>query len=236
MPFINPISEIYYSLLDILAPRECLVCGEKINGNVGKFEFICKQCELFFPAAPSSDEILNRFFQNFRPDDVAVSHAYGLFGVKDDKDYLQIIHGLKYSGFTRVGTEFGTELGKKILDEASVEYDGVVPVPIHHAKRRERGFNQSLIIAKAVAKVLQTPVIQPVKRIRYTITQTKLSKEERKTNISNTIAPAKKGMTLEGSYLLIDDVLTTGSTVNVTAQTLLDMGASRVDCATLAIA
>lgn len=223
-------------MLEILAPRECLVCGKKINGNAGKFEFICNECELFLPAPPHSDEILNKFIQNFHPDDVAVSAAYGLFGVSNDRDYLQIIHGLKYSGFTRVGKEFGTELGKKIKRESSEKYNGVIPIPIHHARYRERGFNQSLIIAKAISNVLNIPLLQPVKRVKYTTTQTILSKDERKINIRDTIVPKKKDTVLEGNYLLIDDVLTTGSTMNVTAQVLLNMGAYRVDCATLAIA
>ena len=109
-------------------------------------------------------------------------------------------------------------------------------MPVHHARLRERGFNQSEIIAKAVGKEISVPVTKAIKRIRYTSTQTLLSKQERKTNILDSIVPVKKQMKIEGSYLLIDDVLTTGSTINVCASVLLDMGASRVDCAVLAIA
>ena len=221
--------------METLAPRECLVCGELIASNPGKFEFLCKKCELFLPVAPDSEQILNRFFQNFHRDDVAVSHIYALYGVSNDKDYLRLIHGLKYYGFKRVGNELGTELAYKILQNKNVKYRAIVPIPIHHARFRERGYNQSLIIAKAISQILGIPVAIPVKRIKYTTTQTLLSKHERKTNIQNTIVPKNKKISLDGNYLLIDDVLTTGSTMNVTAQTLLNMGASRIDAAVLAV-
>lgn len=223
-------------MLEILAPRECLVCGELIASNPGKFEFLCKKCELFLPAAPDSEQILNRFYQNFHKDDVAISHIHALFSVSNDRDYLRLIHGLKYYGFKRVGKEFGVELANKILQNNNINYQAIVPIPIHHARFRERGYNQSLIIAKALSKVLGIPVAKPIKRIKYTTTQTLLSKDERKTNIQNTIVPKNKKTSLDGNYLLIDDVLTTGSTMNVSAQTLLNMGAARVDSAVLAVA
>ena len=219
-----------------MAPRTCEVCGELVSERPGKFEFICKKCELFIPATPDADFVFNRFIENFIPDEIAITKPFGLFYIKTDSDYLNIVRGMKYSGFTRIGTEFGKELGKKINYEKDCAYDGIVPVPVHHARLRERGFNQSEIIAKAVGKEISVPVTKAIKRIRYTSTQTLLSKQERKTNILDSIVPVKKQMKIEGSYLLIDDVLTTGSTINVCASVLLDMGASRVDCAVLAIA
>jgi predicted amidophosphoribosyltransferase len=77
--------------------------------------------------------------------------------------------------------------------------------------------------------------VQPLKRKRYTTTQTQLSKTERTSNIRDAIVPKKKTIELDGVYLLIDDVLTTGSTMNVSATALLEAGASRVDCAVLAV-
>ena len=220
-----------------MAPRQCLVCGDVITTDKqGKYEFICKKCELFLPATPENGVIYNRFIENFTPNEIAITQVYGLFHVKDNHDYLKIIHGLKYSGFTRVGKEFGRELGEQIRFDANVKYDGIVPVPIHRARLRERGFNQSLIIAKAIAEVLGVPVIQPLKRKRYTTTQTQLSKTERTRNIRDAIVPKNRDTELDGVYLLIDDVLTTGSTANVTAQMLLEIGVRRVDIAVLAVA
>jgi ComF family protein len=228
--------EIYLAFFEFLAPRRCLVCDDLISENPGKYEFICKKCELFLPATPEQDVIYNRFVDNFELDEIAITQVYGLFYIKGNHDYLKIIHGLKYKGFTRVGSEFGRELGKQIAGDTNVKYNGVVPVPIHHARLRERGFNQSLIIANAVAEVLGVPVVQPLKRKRYTTTQTQLTKTERTRNIRNAIVPKKRNTKLDGVYLLIDDVLTTGSTANVTAQMLLEIGARRVDCAVLAVA
>ncbi len=158
-----------------------------------------------------------------------------MFSVAEDDDYLRIIHGLKYNGFMRVGREFGRELGFEIKRRGKEEYGGIVPVPIHHARLRERGFNQSLIIAQAVSEVLDVPLVPALKRIKYTTTQTQLSKSERTKNIRNTIVVKKNFATLNGAYLLIDDVLTTGSTMNAAATALLNAGASRVDCGVLAV-
>jgi ComF family protein len=188
------------------------------------------------PSSISVDLVFNRFIENFQPDDIAINNAYGLFFVREDADYLKIIHGLKYNGFRRIGKEFGKELGNKLVKEVSLLYDGIVPVPIHHARLRERGFNQSEIIAESISEVLNVPVVKPIKRRIYTPTQTQLSKSERKVNLIDAIVPADNSMKLTGNFLLIDDVLTTGSTINECATIMLQMGAIRVDCAVLAVA
>lgn len=219
----------------MIAPRTCEVCGRLISEKPGKLEFICKKCELFLPVSPDSDFIFNRFIENFDKDDISVSKPYALFTIKDNSDYLKVIHGFKYSGFKRLGKELSKMLAEKLRQETEIDYKAVIPVPIHHARLRERGFNQSDIIADEISKELNIPKLDEIKRIRYTTTQTMLSKSERKLNITDSIVPNKKVSGLEGNYLLVDDVLTTGSTINVCATVLLDMGASRVDCAVLAV-
>jgi len=199
-------------------------------------EFICKKCELFLPNPPDPDFIINRFIENFDKDDIAITNTYALFTVKGNSEYLGIIHGFKYSGFKRIGKELGNLLAKKIQEETHEQYNGIIPVPIHHARLRERGFNQSDIIAKEISQLLKAPKLKAIQRIRYTTTQTALTKSERKLNITDSIVPGRRFKNIEGSYLLVDDVLTTGSTINVCANVLLEMGASRVDCAVLVVA
>lgn len=236
MMILSPIKQLYNSLLYVLAPRTCAVCDEVIPDKQSNYEFICRKCELFLPPAHTSDYILNRFIENFEQDKIYLSNFYSCFSIKEDRNYIKIVYGLKYYGFQRIGNEFGRQLGRTINEESNNEFSGIVPVPIHHARLRERGFNQSDIIAKAISKELNTPVVKAIKRRRYTTTQTQLSKNERKINIIDAIVPAKQKLKISGNYLLVDDVLTTGSTANECAGVLLEMGASKVDAAVIAVA
>lgn len=233
---LSPFKRLFDSFIYVLAPRTCMVCDEVIHGIKSNYEFICKRCELFLPPAHSSEFILNRFIENFHQDKIYLSNFYSCFSIKEDKNYIKIVYGLKYYGFQRIGNEFGQHLGRIIKEESNNDFAGIVPVPIHHARLRERGFNQSEVIAKAISKELNTPVIKAIKRKRYTTTQTQLSKNERKINIIDAIVPAKQNQRIMGNYLLVDDVLTTGSTANECAGVLLEMGASRVDAAIIAVA
>lgn len=111
----------------------------------------------------------------------------------------------------------------------------IVPVPLHFLRHQRRGFNQSLVLAKAVTRgVSRCRVRNLLKRIRNTKTQTRLRRSDRKKNIENAFALRRKVIIDPGErYLLFDDVFTTGSTLNACARVLLQSGASRVDVATI---
>jgi len=225
-------------LFGIAAPRHCEICGSFIGEQKTILEFICNDCLLNLPPAPPPDEIMNKLILNFEADELSISRAYCLFSVVRNFEIMEVIYSLKYRGFTRIGTEFGRELGSVVKKYRDISYDGIIPVPIHHARRRERGFNQSEIIARAVSEVLGCPVkTKVIKRKKYTPSQTTLSKSERRKNVDNIFVPFNSNEELYNlSFLLIDDVLTTGSTLNSLATSLLERGARRVDCAALAYA
>lgn len=222
----------------MMAPRLCEVCGVPLENQIRQYEFICMKCTDLMPAAPSSDQILNRFIKNFPKDLVSVSNFYSLFTFNEEKDFIRIIYSLKYSGFKRIGIEFGKELGKLISEKSDLDYTALIPIPIHHARMRERGFNQSDIIAAGICCITNISYNNNIiKRSKYTKTQTLLSKEERRTNVNDVFVPYNDNVNIKGmKFLLIDDVLTTGSTINSCGNVLLEMGAKRVDCATLACA
>jgi competence protein ComFC len=221
----------------MIAPAVCQVCSNLLENSRGNYSHICRKCELLLPAPPAENQAFDRFIQNFDKDSIAITSVYGLFSVHDEKDFLQIIHGLKYFGFTKVGKEFSSTLGKELIKNTDISYSAIVPVPLHPAKKRERGFNQADIIAKTISRELNVPVLNAVKRNKYTQTQTQLSKNERQNNVSDVfeLSTNKVNFKLK-NYLIVDDVLTTGSTVNACATILLEAGASRIDCACLAIA
>jgi ComF family protein len=222
-------------LLEVIAPRHCEICLKHIQPKASRLEFICDSCFDNIPYADEPEAIFNRFIQNFSKDDLSISMAYSLISLKKDDRWLEPIHKLKYKGFERVGFELGKELGKLLLYYNKTDFDALIPVPIHHARRRERGYNQSEAIALGIASVIDITVnTNLIIRQKYTISQTKLNKEERTKNIINAIQPYQLNLNLNGkTYLLIDDVLTTGSTLNTAGNLLLGMGAKRVEVATV---
>ncbi|MFH1050403.1 MAG: phosphoribosyltransferase family protein [bacterium] len=235
---INPLNWMANTINDFLAPPHCEICKTLTYPENNRFEFICQKCYDSIPLAPEPDVIFNRLIQGFDKDDLFISGAVSLFSIKEDHDYMNAIYSMKYFGFSRIGTELGKELGRLLKYQGKTNFDALVPVPIHHARRRERGYNQSEFIAKGVSNITGIPVnTKIIKRKKYTQTQTVLSKTERRNNIRNAITAYRKETKLDGgSYLLIDDVLTTGSTLNVCAEVLLFIGAKNVEVATLVYA
>ena len=112
--------------------------------------------------------------------------------------------------------------------------DGIVPVPLHPAREREREFNQASVLASLASKRLSLPVIDGLRRVRYTLTQTHFHREERFENLDGAFA-MRRGMDVAGKNLaLVDDVLTTGSTADACARALKEEGASAVVVITVA--
>jgi ComF family protein len=112
--------------------------------------------------------------------------------------------------------------------------DALVPVPLHPVRQRERGYNQSEAIAELAARLIGRPLHLCLRRIRYTETQTRFDRSERIQNLRNAFALRKNTSVHNQNLVLIDDVLTTGSTLHECAQTLLDAGAASVCAVTVA--
>ncbi len=229
---------IYQSFEEFVSPRHCEICGNHIGLNKRKLEFICDNCFYLLPKAPSPDLILNSLITNFPGDELFISNAISLFSVSGTNHiFIKIIHSLKYKSFTKVGYELGHLLGKELIKFHFLDYDGLIPVPIHVARKRERGYNQSEIISKSVSKVINKPILNNlIIRNRYTLSQTKFnSTQERKDNLIDAFSFKSNPNEVQNKiFLLIDDVLTSGATVNTIAKLLIESGAKRIDVATLA--
>jgi len=142
---------------------------------------------------------------------------------------LAIVHALKYSGWTRVAEGMGTRMARLAFpDDVQRERTALVPVPLARTRERERGYNQSGLLAQQIALRWRIPVWDDVViRGRATETQTRLTPEQRRRNVSSafTVAP-RTGARLRGAHVvLVDDVVTTAATVNACATALYDGGA-----------
>jgi ComF family protein len=146
-----------------------------------------------------------------------------------------LLHALKFHGDLRAGRWLGRRLGAVLHREhLSEQVRAVVPVPLHGVRLRERGFNQSRVLAEEVASALGLPVVESVSRQRNTRSQALLPREERLTNVHGAFTV---GSPQENApVLLVDDVLTTGATLAACAAALGTAGAGAVVAATVALA
>jgi ComF family protein len=210
------------------------VCESYISEDA-KYNYICNKCLDALPYAPVSEYLSNRLLENLTSKDIAISNAFALFLLEDETNYARLIYNLKYFGIAQIGEELGLLLARKIEIESVNRYDFVVPVPIHNARKRERGYNQSDLIAQSVALHIES-VYAPdlLSRVINTSTQTKLKAAERSKNISEALYFDGKYDIAGKKILIVDDVLTTGSTLNECALLLLNNQARLVDVAALA--
>jgi ComF family protein len=140
-----------------------------------------------------------------------------------DGPLREAIHALKYEGRRQVAGPLG-EMLARYLQDWGTDVDVVVPIPLHRARHRQRGFNQADLLARHCAGLLQLPYLpRALARKRATRPQVGLTMEERRSNVSGAFTPGRQGTAarLAGKHvLLIDDVTTTGSTLNAAAAAL----------------
>ena len=148
----------------------------------------------------------------------------------------RLIHEFKYHDRFYLRHVIGEWLVAALEDPRmnSHNFDVIVPVPLHPAKQRERGFNQAAVLARILSDRMGVPMAKPLERVRYTETQTAFDRAERMRNLRRAFR-LRAGMNVQGlRVLLVDDVLTTGSTLSECARVLKKAGASCVYAATAA--
>jgi len=148
----------------------------------------------------------------------------------------KLMHEFKYGHQRYLRHPLAAWLGETMNDPRLRDrrFDLIVPVPLHPARERERGFNQATLLAALLSRKVQIPLRFALERIRFTITQTAHDRSERMENLHNAFRLRKKMNVRELRVLLIDDVLTTGSTLSECARILKEAGAISVHAATAA--
>ncbi len=214
--------------IDFLLPRFCLHCNIKLNVNE---KYLCTYCS---DSLRRTNELSLNHLNRIK----SLCDCRTLYLFEKDMPIQSLIHNLKYNGIFRIGIYLGRTIGEEykniFLDEWHI--DSIVPVPLYHSKQAERGYNQSYYIAKGIKSVTGINVFKVLKRIRYTQSQTELTLSERILNVKGAFK-IKRFKNVKGKrLLLVDDVITTGSTINECASVLLEAGANKVYAASIAIA
>ena len=204
------------ALLAAALGASCAACGELLEHPT--HGPVCDACWRSIAALPPS------LFQISG----AISHAQAIGPYEGA--LRSVIHSLKYEG----RRSLATPLSALMRDRCRLALDGahaVVPVPLHASRRRERGFNQALDLARG----LGLPVVKVITRVRATESQITLPAAERHRNILDAFAPARFSRSINGRIcVLVDDVSTTGATLDECARVLKKLGAGEVRAVTAA--
>lgn len=226
------LKQLLCDFADLLFPRCCESCDRVLQGNEA---IICTLCRITLPRIGShglNSEAMQFKFVNLP--EVHSTHSFLLFTKRSKVQKL--LHALKYKGNRDVGILLGYMFGQELKASGHLpEAEIILSIPLHHKKRKQRGYNQSDLLAEGFSKATGIPWSgTKLKRIRYTATQTGKSKLERRENVQGVFA-VEQGFYPE-SAILIDDVLTTGATLEECARTLLGTGCRRFHILTIALA
>lgn len=227
-------SPLFQSALHLVLPRLCAGCSSPLHSGEA---LLCLACDLELPRTAfhtdegneASARLAGRFlFQR--------ATAYLHFGEESLTQHL--IHALKYKRRAGVGVALGEAFGGELRDcDWAGDVNLIVPVPLHPKKEAARGFNQSALIAEGLEKALGIRHnARALRRTRRTESQTRKTRAERIENVAGAFA-VRHPQKLEGKHvLLVDDVLTTGATIEACAAAVLAVRGTRVSVATVAIA
>lgn len=198
-------------------------------------EMLCVGCETNI-AYTNFHHLKNNEAANRLSGRLPFLHATSLAYFADEGLLQHLLHGLKYKGKQDLAKFLGKELGKCIKPE-EWDVDAVIPVPLHKKKELKRGYNQSKLIANGISGVLNVPVLNDVLiRTRFTESQTDKTREQRMENVNRAFAVTNVSLASNKHLLLIDDVLTTGATIEACALALLASPGVTISIATIGLA
>ena len=205
-------------LLDIAAPRLCSACGRRLNDGE---EVFCATCMMRLPrtdflAHPYDNEMAQTFWGR-------VSHfekAYAFVYHQPHSESARAVYQIKYFGMADTGIDIGEIMGIQMKAAGFTDdIDIILPVPLTKERKRQRGFNQSEMIAQGISDATGIKVAKDiVKRVSFHGSQTRRDRQDRADNVENAFCLAS-GKRVTGKHVLIvDDIVTTGATIVAMAQ------------------
>ncbi len=197
--------------IDVMTDPVCRCCGDSPHGRV-ETAFVCGFCRAETPAFGRARSAV-RFAGAAR----------------------EMLHAFKYGSATWLLADLADLLEGCILAHyADIKFDAITGVPLHVRRRRSRTYNQAALLGRSLARRLKLPYIEALTRVRPTSSQTALSAVARKRNVRGAFAVRDPGVAPARRWLLVDDVMTTGATLNEASRALLAVGADWVGAATVA--
>jgi ComF family protein len=222
-------------LVDLIAPRACVVCG----GRLGIHEFfLCGSCNLQLPRTNYADNPYENDMARLFWGQLPVERCAALFFYQGGSGPSQILYELKYKNHPEIGEFFGRMIAEEWNDTGFFEgIDLIVPVPLAKERQRQRGYNQSLHIARGIGSVTRLPIVtNTVSREQFVESQTQKDRWQRNENVEGCFR-LNDGSALKGRHvLLVDDVVTTGATICSCGREMLKAGDVRFSILTIGFA
>lgn len=214
-------------LLDVITPRFCAICGDRLTFSES---LLCARCHLHLPythfeTTPYDNRVARLFWGQF-PVERVVPFIY----FYPHSESSQIIYSMKYYGQPEIGEKLGIIMGRRLSEKGFFDgIDAIIPVPLTRRRQWQRGYNQSMEIARGLHEVTGLPIWNKVvRRTKFSASQTGKKGWERKVNVEGRFA-LRDGERIRGRHvLLVDDIITTGSTIISCAQALCEAGDVRI--------
>jgi ComF family protein len=226
--------DLWDDFISLLFPRLCYGCGTHLMRNEN---IICTACYVIIPRTgyhTVADNPVARLFWGRCFLEKAAAFSFYNKGSR----IRNLIHNLKYKGIREIGYELGKIYGLSLKSSGFTDdIDIIIPVPLHPEKIHSRGFNQSEIISSGISEVTGVPVnTGSLFRLSVSATQTKRSRYDRWVNVEGIFSVVDQEQIREKHVLLVDDVITTGSTIESCANELLKTEGVKVSAVALAYA
>lgn len=224
------------SLLDFIMPRTCCLCGRRLTVQENLF---CTACGLHLPYTnfinnPYENDMAKAFWGRIKHIEKAYAPIYHL----PHSESAKPIYQLKYFHKPELGIDIGAMMGKEMSEHGFFEdIDCIIPVPLAKERLRERGYNQSDMIAQGLQEISHLPIIKDaVRRVSFNSSQTRKNRIERNKNVENSFE-LTNGEKIKGKHILIvDDIVTTGATVSALAIQLEQAEGVKISIATIGYA
>lgn len=229
---INTIFNFWDMLLDLIIPRACVVCGSRLGISE---EVICTTCNLHMPrtyhSAKAKDNEMAKLFWVQIP----IERAAALMHYEAHSKMSRIVYALKYGNHPEIGITIGRMMANEFDDNNFFDgIDCIIPMPISKGRKRDRGYNQSEEIAKGISELTHIEVkCNVVRRKVFAGSQTEKNKWERKDNVKGVFQLIKPEEIQNKHVLIVDDVVTTGSTILSLAKELMKAGDIKISVASI---
>jgi ComF family protein len=226
---------MFRALLDMAFPMYCLTCHQSLDSQQQQ---LCLACEYALPIneyykTPTQNPLIQRFTGRFM-----VKYAFSYLNFVNKGKTQKLLHELKYEGNQAIGEYLGQQFGKLLYENGfATTFDLIVPIPLHSSKLKQRGYNQVDSIAKGMAESLHTTwQADALIRTRANQQQAKQDKEGRLKN-AEALFVVNENTAIKGkNILLLDDMITSGATIEAAALPIIEAGCQTISIASLASA
>ena len=226
------LSNILEDALQLFYPHVCAGCGDDLHG---KLQLICFSCMQQLPYTDFA-KIPNTQIEHIFYGRAKIESACSIFYFSKGQIMQQLIHQLKYKGNQEIGIYLGKLMAEQLLNSGRFNnFDAIIPLPMHPDKQKKRGYNQAEVLANGLSQKMNIPLLNNmILRSKKTSTQTKKQRVERWTNVDGTFVIQNQSSIIGKHILLIDDVITTGATLEACINTILSVENTTLSIAVLA--